>query len=41
MDLDSSLRVCSSELTSSQYFSRIMPELTMAFSTSGVALRKS
>jgi hypothetical protein len=32
--------VCSSGLTSSQYFNRITPEWAMAFSTSGVISRK-
>ena len=36
---DSSRRVCSSGLTSSQYFSRMMPDSTMDFSTSGTACR--
>src|SRR6478672_770518 len=33
-------RVCSSEPTSSQYLSRMMPESTMAFSTAGTCSRK-
>ena len=33
-------RVCSSGLTSSQYFTRMMPESTIAFSTPGTASRK-
>ncbi len=32
-------RVCSSALTSSQYFTRRIPACTMAFSTSGVSSR--
>src|SRR5688572_26914171 len=37
---DSSRRVCSSMLTSSQYLMRMMPESTITFSTLGTALRK-
>ena len=33
-------RVCSSGLTSSQYLSKMTPDSTMAFSTSGVPARK-
>ena len=36
----SSRRVCSSALTSSQYFSRMMPESTIAFSTPGTMLEE-
>ena len=36
---DSSRRVCSSALTSSQYLMKMMPESTIAFSTAGTAFR--
>ena len=36
---DSRRRVCSSGLTSSQYLSRMTPESTIAFSTSGTTCR--
>ena len=36
----SSRRVCSSGLTSSQYLRRMIPESTIAFSTSGTSSRK-
>ena len=37
---DSRRLVCSSGSTSSQYFSRMTPESTMAFSTSGTPLQE-
>jgi hypothetical protein len=36
----SSRRVCSSKLTSSQYFNRIIPDSTISFSTPGIIFRK-